>query len=295
MSKTSIAWTDMVWNPASGCTKVSAGCKNCYAERIAGRKLPGHDFDDRSFSNVRFHPKRLDAPLRWQKPRRVFVNSMSDLFHEKLTDEQIDQVFAVMALCPQHTFQILTKRPERMRVYCQALRDGKRFLGDALGDLGEDRIGTRLLVARAYGVKPGSDGKPPYRAFPNVWLGVSAENQATLEARWAILRETPAAVCFLSLEPLLEQVNLRRKTFDALGGPKGAPSWVIVGCESGPGRRNQDSYEEQARAVIEQCQAAGIPVFHKQMPVDGRVSNDPSEWPVDLVVQEWPACGKWEK
>jgi protein gp37 len=309
VGKSAIAWTDMVWNPATGCTKVSAGCKHCYAERIAGRKLPGHGFDDRSFADVRFHPERLDAPLHWRKPRRVFVDSMSDLFHEKLTDEQIDQVFAVMALCPQHTFQILTKRAERMRAYCQALRDGKRHLGDALGDLGEDRIGTRLLVAQAYGVKPGDEGKPPYSSFSNVWLGVSASTQADLKHAWQLCN-TPASIRFVSLEPLLEKMDLNALELVCKTWRRGATigrylDWVIVGGESGPKARPCDV--TWIRLIVGQCREAGVPCFVKQLgsyaildtrydrTISGwtrrlrsRSGSDPAEWPEDLRVQEFP-------
>lgn len=285
---TKIQWTDKVWNPVTGCTKVSAGCKNCYAERIAGRRLPAGGFVDRAFTDVRCHPERLDAPLRWRKPRRVFVNSMSDLFHEDVPAQFIGNVFNVCSRCPQHTFQVLTKRPERMR--------------------------------RIIGAVP-----PP----PNVWLGVSVEDQATADERIPLLLQTPAAVRFVSYEPALGPVRLTsitdgtfgrdalRVDDNSLGWPEKHIDWVIVGGESGPGARPCDV--AWVRSVVEQCRAAGVPCFVKQLgarPVGlreecdrcnwqlrtgrhgldcpgipvlrGRKGGDPAEWPEDLRVREFP-------
>ena len=143
MSKSKIEWTDATWNPVTGCTKVSAGCKNCYAERLFPKVYPG-----RKFTDVQCHPERLEQPLRWRKPRRVFVNSMSDLFHKAVPDEFIDQVFAVMALCSQHEFQCLSKRPKRMMEYING--QGRDFsIAREIGRIRDRRTGTDLATKEA--------------------------------------------------------------------------------------------------------------------------------------------------
>lgn len=237
MAKSSIEWTDMVWNPVTGCRKVSAGCKNCYAERIAGRF-----WGERKFTDVRCHEDRLDDPLRWKKPRRVFVNSMSDLFHEDVPDMFIEQVIQRMCDVDWHTFMVLTKRPRRMLEY--------------------------LTTKNNWGV------------LPNVWLGVSVENQQAADERIPLLLQTPAAVRFVSCEPLLGPVELSFAVrvdngaygYDALTGrhfpftlePQYGSKldWVIVGGESGPNARPMHPY--WVRWLRDQCQAAGVPFFFKQ-------------------------------
>ena len=242
MSKTKIEWTDRVWNPVTGCTKVSQGCKNCYAETIAKRF-----WGDRLFSDVQCHPDRLSQPERWRKPAKVFVNSMSDLFHEQVSDHFIDHVFNIMAGC-DHTFQILTKRPERMMEYM-----------------------TRISQV----------AKIDY-AWPNVWLGVSVEDQATADERIPLLLQTPAAVRFVSCEPLLGPVDLNKKFICPECGGAGFEDsvycsfctgaqaispiyrldWVICGGESGPHARPM--HPDWASSLRDQCQAAGVPFFFKQ-------------------------------
>jgi protein gp37 len=193
------------WNPVTWCTKVSAGCKNCYAEGVANRF-----WGDRKFTDVRTHADRLDEPLRWRKPRRVFVNSMSDLFHEYVPDEFIDRVFAVMSLAPQHTFQVLTKRPRRMREYVRSRTAEQCLLaadeGRARGVMAEE---PRLsFFARALlGSINGGVSKRDW-PLPNVWLGVSCEDQKSADERIPLLLRTPAAVRFLSCEPLIGPVDL---------------------------------------------------------------------------------------
>ncbi len=267
MSPTSIEWTDETWNPVTGCTKVSAGCQHCYAETFAHRQMG--PWKGRAFEDVRCHEERLDAPLHWRNPRRVFVNSMSDLFHPDVPDAFIDRVFAVMAQCPEHTFQVLTKRPERMRVFVS------RWDPQDLAPL----------------------------PLPNVWLGVSAEGQATLDTRWHHLRVTPAAIRFLSLEPLLEPVDFQTMYEYLDTETLVLPDWVVVGGESGPTARPCDV--AWIRSIIRQCRAAGVPCFTKQLgarptgwwsnalgPRIGRVKHpkggDPAEWPEDLRVREMP-------
>jgi protein gp37 len=281
---TKIQWTDKTWNPITGCTKVSQGCKHCYAETMAKRMWatqykPNADGSPRQFGDVRVHPDRLEEPLHWRKPARVFVNSMSDLFHEDVPDEFIGAVFAVMLRAPQHTFQILTKRPERMVAW---FRD---FYANQMPSL-------------------------------NVWLGVSVEDQANANKRIPLLLQTPAHVRFLSCEPLLGPLDL----LDYLPGPNtdswcalhggrpvsalssicqcGTIDWVIVGGESG--REARPFHLDWARDIAGQCQKAGVACFVKQLGANAWTEKkhlhladshggDMAEWPADLQVREWPA------
>jgi protein gp37 len=252
---TKIEWTDETWNPVTGCTKVSQGCRACYAERLApkvfaGQRVPDMGGDDpyasrpRVFTDVRCHPERLDAPLHWKKPRRIFVNSMSDLFHEDVPDEFIDKIFAVMARCPQHTFQVLTKRPKRMLEY-----------------LGWPFRPASILQIDHEAPPDLATGRWP---LPNVWLGVSVEDQETADERIPLLLQTPAAVRFISAEPLLGPIDLdgwlpglfEWKHERAMLG------WVIAGGESGPKAR--PSHPDWFRSLRDQCAAAGVPYFFKQ-------------------------------
>lgn len=290
--KSKIEWTEMTWNPTRGCSRVSDGCRNCYAEVLAARfsetmqsgsrRKPGPMVDApfKGFAvmkngrpqwtgRVELIESMLDAPLHWRKPRRVFVNSMSDLFHEALPDEAIDQVFAVMALCPQHTFQVLTKRPERMLAY---------FCNEWVWNR-VDAFMDELIMDR---VDPNERRKDDLRAIApdlagdplrNVWLGVSVEDQATADERIPLLLQTPAAVRFVSYEPALGPLSLSRlhaycPEHDFDGGCISScpslrkPDWVIAGGESGPGARPADP--QWFRAVRDQCVAAGVPFFFKQ-------------------------------
>lgn len=273
---TQISWTDETWNPTTGCSKVSEGCRNCYAAQMAPRlaAMGQKGYTDLPWTatnapeNVFTHPDRLDKPLRWKKPRRVFVNSMSDLFHEQVSTYFIDRVFAVMALAPQHTFQILTKRPKRMAEYLASHDAGLRWalqIGNRTGERPE----------------PGEVVEWNRHGLPNVWLGTSVEDQRAADKRIPHLLNTPAAVRFLSCEPLLGPVDLttletEEHWLDALtgihrvaglaplgGGPEEARvNWVIAGGESGPGYREMD--HEWARSLRDQCVAAGVPFFFKQ-------------------------------
>lgn len=282
MAQTSpIEWTDLTWNPLRGCTRVSPGCGGpgphggCYAEKIAARfsdpEQAYHGLAIRTPSGGRWTGEvalaehLLDAPLRWRKPRRVFVNSMSDIFHEAVPDEWIDRIFAVMALAPQHSFQVLTKRADRMRAYLTRpgveVRIGLEALGVALKSAagqGPKDVGAGVRI-KGSDINPGALEVWP---LPNVWLGVSVENQKYAEERIHLLAETPAAVRFLSCEPLLGSVDL----FEALSLPPimqpPLVDWVIVGGESGPRARPMQA--EWARSVRDQCAAADVPFFFKQ-------------------------------
>lgn len=262
---TKIEWTDVTWNPVTGCSKVSEGCRNCYAERLSHRfgwtKKPWTG--PNAGENLKLHPERMEQPLRWKKPRRVFVNSMSDLFHEEVPFEFIQDVFDVMVKAWWHTFQILTKRPERMKNFMERFMAQRREYAETLKD-NEIRRQAREWAAH-----------PP----KNIWLGVSVENQKAADERIPYLLETPAAVRFLSCEPLLGPVDLSGyKPFDgecfcqervdgckprlAKGCPETAIDWVIVGGESGPGARPM--HPDWVRSLRDQCQQAGVPFFFKQ-------------------------------
>jgi len=269
---TKIEWCEKVWNPVTGCTRVSAGCDHCYAvamtRRLAGMgsgKYRGLvDAGKKHFNGtVRCHEDVLELPLKWNKPQVIFVNSMSDLFHEGVPFEFIDKVFAVMAMCPQHTFIVLTKRAERMAEYCKRVAESKPH----------DEVNQAVFdaVNAVYG---------EFATFPlpNVWLGVSVEDQASADERIPWLLKCPAAVRLLSMEPLLGPVDLTRIPFGSLEYANGSVklvhvnaidnsgqsriNWVIVGGESGPGARPM--HPDWARSIRDQCQVADVPFFFKQ-------------------------------
>ncbi len=293
MGETTIEWTDSTWNPVVGCTRVSEGCRNCYAERMSGRlaamaaadvkagRDPGakaayqrvvqhqvrvlvrpsisNDFAEsggvsvpvatedsvpvgRWSNEVAMVADALEIPFGWRKPRRVFVCSMGDLFHEKVPFDYIDEVFAVMALCQQHTFQVLTKRPDRMAEY---LKDAS---GRCVGDSGR-------CIVRGTVLQPGTSLSRIKWPLLNVWLGTSVENQAAADVRIPELVKCPAAVRFLSCEPLLGPVDLSVWCNRAI-------QWVIAGGESGPGARPM--HPGWARQIRDQCVGAEIPFFFKQ-------------------------------
>lgn len=316
--KTGIAWTDATWNPLRGCSRVSEGCRNCYAEgvasRFSGEGMPYHGLakDGRWTGEVRLVPEKLDQPLRWKKPRRIFVNSMSDLFHEQVSNETIDRVFAVMALVPQHTFQVLTKRPERMLRYLSGrlVNRCKAAVDVPIEGVAALRSDIRCEMVRL-GPYKGMEGWP----LPNVHLGVSVEDQATADARIPVLLDTPAAVRFVSYEPALGPVDFRCCSWcghfgahDCGASPAVGLDWIIVGGESGPRARPCDV--AWIRSTVKLCRAEGVSVFVKQLgartvnssdehgpwPVGpgetmwwrDRAGADPAEWPEDLRVQEFP-------
>lgn len=263
---TGIEWTEETWNPATGCSPVSPGCRHCYAARMA-RRLDGQgvgydgttkaaEAGSRMASaywsgRVNWLPHRLEVPLRWRKPRRVFVCSMADLFHEELPDEHIYRVLSVAARTPQHTYQILTKRPRRMLELL-----GHRYLPGAMWDAA---------------VKAGDVSAPPdvLWPLPNVWLGVSVEDQKRLDARLHYLMETPAAVRFLSCEPLLEELDFEDgpTSPDSTMAPwsrleLGSIHWIIAGGESGAGAR--PPHPAWFRKLRDDATEAGVAFFFKQ-------------------------------
>lgn len=289
MNKTSIEWTEVTWNPVTGCTPVSPACEHCYARRMA-KRLAGrggypaapHEFD------VTIHSKRLSEPLAWKTPRRVFVVSMGDLFHAHVPDEFIYKIFAIMALCPEHTFQILTKRPQRMA----QIINGVFFSSQV------DRIKTDLMSTimsdqgRSVDAYIGEEGYFENGYLKNVWIGVTAENQEQADRRIPVLLQIPAAVRFVSVEPLLGPVDLARymqiyvdpytrKVYPL--DPQGVRlDWVICGGETGPGARPM--HPDWARSLRDQCAVAGVPFFFKKMG-----SAWSGETPPDLLVREYAA------
>lgn len=272
---TAIEWTDATWNPITGCSVISPGCTNCYAMKLAGTRLrhtpsrAGLTSDSKAGpvwnGQVRFNEPWLTQPLHWKKPRKIFVCAHGDLFHENVPDAWIDKVFAVMVLAPQHQFQVLTKRAERMREYlraCGAILGRQTELRAAVEHLagGRDAPG----VSETWIKVSGSVAAQTWQPLPNVWLGVSVEDQQRANERIPHLLATPAAIRFISAEPLLGALTI----FDLDGPidlPDGAPSplhWVITGGESGPGARPMRP--DWARSLRDQCAAAGVPFFFKQ-------------------------------
>jgi protein gp37 len=264
---TKIEWTDATVNAVNGCSVVSPGCTNCYAMRLAGTRLKhsasrsGLTIDTKAgpvWNGItRLNETALMQPLRWKRPRRIFWNAHGDLFHDSVPDEWIDRCFAVMALTPQHIHQVLTKRPERMRAY---LSDDATIgrIANAVQPLRTDR--------RPVGPLPHLNGGERWWPLPNVWLGTSVEDQSRADERIPHLLATPAAVRFLSCEPLLGPIDL--------GQPiEGLPAnhwftwldkldWVIVGGESGPGARPM--HPDWARLIRDQCAATEVAFFLKQ-------------------------------
>jgi protein gp37 len=340
-AQTGINWTDSTWNPIRGCSRVSPGCENCYAESTAARfSGPGMPYEGLAkpsarglpkwTGEVRFIEEHLADPLRWRRPRRIFVNSMSDLFHERLPNEEIAAVFGVMAAAPRHTFQVLTKRPERMREWFRWIADeGDELLAvvDEEPPSGSPIPGACACFAKEKaigGVLRDKDWREAMRApwpLPNVWLGVTAEDQQRLDERVPILLDTPAAVRWVSAEPLLGQLDLTRIDAEAkarvdgmyqinpLTGRNtdmGRPcrdvarlDWIVVGGESGPRARPFDL--AWARSIVDQCQTAGVPIWVKQLgadPIDGtagcsvwqrdKAGADWTDWPAELKVRRFP-------
>jgi len=241
--RSTIEWTDATWNPIAAfdrvtgrrgwfCTKVSEGCRNCYAESFNKFRGNGHEYTAQNLPNVRFELVNLDQPFRWRRrPRLIFVNSMTDLFGDFVSDEDIAEVFKVMYKSPRHIFQVLTKRPERML----------------------DWIIRSAFLSNA--------------PLQNVWLGVSVEDQKTADERIPVLLQTPAAVRWISAEPLLGSIDLNNCLYTRYleGGARhmyNQLDWVVVGGESGPSARPM--HPKWARSIRDQCKAADIPFFFKQ-------------------------------
>lgn len=280
---TKIEWTDATWNPITGCSVVSPGCTNCYAMKLAGTRLKNHPTraglttDSKAGpvwnGKVRFNESTLRDPLKWRRPRMIFVCAHGDLFAENVPDEWIDQVFAVMALAPQHTFQVLTKRPERMRDYLtRAAGNGRQ---DIRNHLAWEVTSIVMNLWHPDWKSEGIDG--PHRSrgiaaftawpLPNVWLGVSVEDQKRADQRIPILLETPAAIRWISAEPLLGPLEIVRHLelghlYSELGLSSPGLDWVVVGGESGHDARPM--HPNWARSLRDQCAATDTPFLFKQ-------------------------------
>jgi protein gp37 len=290
-TKTGISWTDATWNPIRGCSRVSEGCRHCYAESVAHRfSGPGLPYeglvqlgaDGKSTGkwngSIKFVEEHLLDPLRWKKPRRIFVNSMSDLFHKNLADEIRDKIYAVAAMCPESTFQILTKRQTELWDYWFLISTQHRLwrISRAIDELFP--APTKASIAAKERL---FEGGP----IPNIIHGISAEDQPNFDQRWNVLSRLKACgfLTMLSCEPLLSAIDL--------GDAK--PDWVIVGGESGPGARPMNP--DWARSLRDQCKAAGVPFFFKQWGEwgdwDGTEENDHQAAAVASIVNDerkWP-------
>lgn len=308
-----IQWTDVTWSPVVGCTHVSTGCDHCYAATLHNRRYLAWKRGNFPNAPAQYHlpfkyvqllPERLSDPLHWRKPRHVFVNSMSDLFHESVPDKFILQVFTVMRRASQHTFQVLTKRPERMSQFMQWLA----WRSPTTEERANGVIGWQAYL---HGEQDGGA-----RPLPNVWLGVSVEHQAAADERIPLLLETPAAVRFLSCEPLLGPLNLTRwlHCCPSCGAPRPdriadsclycqsyadarGVDWVIIGGESGKFARLMKL--DWAVSLLAQCRAAQVPVFMKQLgAVQATTMNlrdshggTMADWPEHLRMREYPQSG----
>ena len=328
MAKSKISWTEATWNPVAGCTKVSPGCDNCYAERMAYRlanmgqkkyqqviSTDGGVWNNKVFCDE----KALDIPLHWKKPRMILINSMSDTFHPKVPFEFIDKMFAVMALCPQHTFQVLTKRPERMLEWINIPYQHVKVvtaIKNQLRNTGQVVLDDTMTIDWP---------------LPNVHLGTTCENQEWADKRIPTLLQIPAAVRFISAEPMLGEINFFHIATEG-GAPgykmlfthwnadteklepfDGLPEWLIIGAESIGSHPGRECKIEWVRNIVRQCKAAGMAVFVKQIHmwlVDGSYEEtierarqvqsisgtkikrvlvkDITKFPIDLRIREYP-------
>jgi protein gp37 len=347
VNNTSIEWTDSTWNPIRGCSRVSEGCRHCYAEKVAYRfSGPGQPYEGLVRINaagerqpqwngqIQFAENHLLDALRWNpivdhdptcdyyladrkqirncgcptRARRIFVNSMSDLFHENVTDVMLDRIFAVMALCPQHTFQVLTKRPERMLAYLSA--PGRR--SDVMAESGDLAFDVQSLkkyprsmfpknaeVVYDLGANGDECGCRVTSAWPlhNVQLGVSVEDQPTADVRIPLLLQTPASVRFISAEPLLGALDIRPYLLADPERPNWSRlnrlHWAIVGGESGPGARPM--HPDWARGLRDQCVGAGVPFLFKQWGEWKPISEMPESEYEKLYVSNKKAPEEWEQ
>lgn len=316
MAKSTIEWTEHTWNPiVSGCSIISEGCTNCYAMQMANRleamgqeKYKGLTRKTAKGKivwtgkiNINLDDKALYEPLHRKKPTMYFVNSMTDLFHEEVPFEAIDKIMAVIALCPQHTFQLLTKRADRMYEYFTCDRDEVDSFSKIMTLIDiyiedvpkEHQSKYDILQSKAH------ESIAKFGYLPNLWNGVSIENQEQADKRIPYLLETPAKVRFLSIEPLLGSIDLNRGTLNVLkkippptiegfvNSPISTIDWVIVGGESGHHARPM--HPDWVRSIKNQCQEAGVPFFFKQFSSNNNKDYKCYEkFPKDLQIRELP-------
>jgi protein gp37 len=296
---TKISWCDETINPITGCTPISAGCAKCYAAGIAKRF-----WGDRKFSDIQFHPERLDAILHVRKPRKIFLDSMGDIFHKDVDPRWIDRILWNVAEHNRHTYMMLTKRADAMQKYFTS------FVHNETGVL--DRVMTNRSMPHYQSFHKHFMAYRTGGSIPNLWLGVTAENQQAADERIPLLLKTPAAVRFVSVEPMLEEIDLERYLWGVVGStagyfdkngvrrsrgiggqmmcarPTNLISQIIVGCESGQGRR--ECKIEWIESIVNQCGSAGVPVFVKQLNINGKVVKDWNDplFPEHLKIREFP-------
>jgi protein gp37 len=266
MGISKIEWTDRTWNPVTGCSKISEACENCYAERMSKRLKGRFGYPEDEPFRVTFHPERMNQPIEWKEAQKVFVCSMGDLFHGHVPDRTIFKIFNMVFRTP-HTFLFLTKRPLRMKTFIESWKDSH-------GNLLSPQINR-------------------------IWFGVTVENQKRADERTPVLLQIPAAVRFISLEPMLEPIELERflgeERYESCEGCKATPvrghpycpgnhevggiDLVICGGETGPGARHMNP--DWARDIRDQCEKAEVPFFFKQMSRKASI-------PEDLMVRQWP-------
>jgi protein gp37 len=322
---TKIQWCTETWNPLVGCSKISAGCSRCYAA-VAAKSVRLQQFSQYQKvkdwdGTIEFVENQLLKPLSWKASKQVFVCSMSDIFHANVKDEWLDKIFAVMAIANQHTFQVLTKRPFRMKKYLDGIT-GYRLYQALLSCYWEDADFPRHIL-RKYPTQEAflelfENLGLPDRSIPNIWLGTSVENQKAADDRIPSLLQTPAAVRFLSCEPLLESIDLRKylglcsgcQTCEFHGGHRISKSmlgWIIAGGESGSGAR--PCHVDSIRSIVRQCKLSETAVFVKQLgstPIESnpyiagiaethrvirlkdRKGGNIDEFPQDLRIREFP-------
>lgn len=265
-----IDWCDKVWDVTRGCTPASDGCVNCWAARYGhrfsgpGLRYEGLVENGKWTGEIELLPEKLSVPLHWRKPQRIFVNSKSDLFHEKVPNDFIAAVYGVMASCPQHTFMILTKRPDRMAEWYDWVSPNEiQIILDHADDWIEKSgqpVFSKERIALEY-----ANGWP----LRNVWALASCENQKAVDTRVPDLLRVPAVVHGVSMEPMLEDIRLKRNWLHGGGampqdGGRATLSWIVLGCESGPKAR--PFKEEWARSIKGQCVEAGVAFYYKQRP-----------------------------
>lgn len=277
MSKTKISWTEKTINPIMGCSLISTGCSNCYAMKMAHRLqaigVKGYEGTTEKLKSgkvvwtgkLNFNINKMLKEVKTKRPTMFFVNSMSDLFHEKVSFEIIEKCWDVMCTNPRHTYQILTKRPQRLLEFCE-------YESDRLAAEGYEKINSWTFE------------------IPNfIWVGVSVENQETADERIPLLLQTPAAVRWLSVEPMLEPIDLMPYHYhigDSLDFSFDF-DWVVVGCESGHNRR--PCKIEWIESIVDQCREAKIPIFVKQLSINGKVVKDIEKFPEHLKVRQFPS------
>jgi protein gp37 len=342
--RTGIEWTDATWNPLRGCSRVSAGCQHCYAETVAarfcgaGQPYEGliHEKTRGWNGTIKLVPEALQIPYRWARPRRIFVNSMSDLFHPDVPFEFIAAVFFIMSVTTRHTYQVLTKRPERMLEFFEWLArydgndDHVDFMFAAAGALGQDKFHdlfwhmTDAVYYAAHTIpeiaalpwepqesksRGGYDNCGPGWPYANVWLGVSVENQTAAEERIPLLLQCPAAVRWISAEPLLGPIDLQNIRWtetpiavNALtpnlkgmftGRSLPGLNWVVAGGESGTGARPM--HPDWVRSLRDQCAAAGVPFLFKQWGSWRPIGDGTPEWSESLYRSRRKARGSQDQ